>query len=110
MLQVPRGRACFFLELDRGTETTSRFKTKILTYQAYIASGQYERQYGTRSLRVLTIVPGPKRLANLKRVTEEADGGRVFWFAEQVTITPETVLDTPIWHPAGSTNSLPLIE
>ena len=110
VLQTPRGHACFFLEVDRGTETTSRFKAKILAYQAYITSGQYERQYGTRSLRVLTVVPGPKRLANLKRVTGEAGGGRVFWFAEQAAITPATVLDAPIWQIAGNNGQFALIE
>ncbi len=52
VLQVPQGRACFFLELDRGTMTAGRFQNKVLAYQAYIASGQYERRYGTRSLAV----------------------------------------------------------
>jgi hypothetical protein len=100
VLQVPR-RACFFLELDRGTMTNSQFKTKILAYQAYITSGQYQRRYGTTSLRVLTVVPGPVRLANLKRMTEQADGKRTYWFAQLQAITPETVLDAPIWHVAG---------
>jgi hypothetical protein len=110
VLQVPRGRTCFFLELDRGTMTNSQFKTKILAYQAYTTSGQYQHRYGTTSLRVLTVAPGPKRLANLKRVTEDAGGGRIYWFAELPAITPETVIDVPIWHVAGDTARLPLIE
>src|SRR5690606_26741363 len=32
-LETPKGKAHFFLELDRGTMTTQRFKTKILAYQ-----------------------------------------------------------------------------
>jgi len=109
-LQVPQGRANFFLELDRGTMTAGRFKSKILAYQAYIASGQYERRYGTRSLRVLTVTLGPKRLKNLMSVTETVGGDRVFWFALLEQITAETVLDEAIWQVAGQQEKMRLIR
>lgn len=109
-LQVPQGRANFFLELDRGTMTVARFKNKVLAYQAYIASGQYEARYGTKSLRVLTVTLGPKRRANLKRATEDAGGARVFWFSVLDDILPETVLDSPIWQVAGQAEQFQLIK
>lgn len=104
VLQVPQGRACFFLELDRGTMTRSRFRDKVLAYQAYIASGQYEKRYGTRSLRVLTVTSGPKRLENLREEAEQAKGGRVFWFTTSDQVTQERVLTYPIWMIAGVLN------
>src|SRR5690606_14378157 len=97
VLQVPQGRACFFLEMDRGTMTRGRFRDKVLAYQAYITSGQYEKRYGTRSLRVLTVTTGPKRLENLKAEAEEARGGRVFWFTTIDQVMTETIIDKPIW-------------
>jgi len=103
VLQVPQGRACFFLELDRGTMTRSRFRDKVLAYQAYITSGQYEKRYGTRSLRVLTVTSGPKRLANLKEEAEKVNGGRVFWFATTEQVTAKRVLSEPIWYVANET-------
>lgn len=102
VLQVPQGRACFFLELDRGTMTRSRFRDKVLAYQAYIASGQYEKRYGTRSLRVLTVTSGPKRLENLREEAEHARGGRAFWFTTSDLVSSETVLGGGIWQVAGS--------
>ncbi len=102
VLQVPQGRACFFLELDRGTMTRGRFRDKVLAYQAYIASGQYEKRYGTRSLRVLTVTSGPKRLENLREEAEQAGGGRVFWFITSDQISTETVLNGAVWQVAGS--------
>lgn len=109
VLQVPQGRACFFLELDRGTMTNARFRDKVLAYKAYIASGQYEKRYGTRSLRVLTVTSGPKRLANLKEAAEKVNGGRVFWFTQYEDISSQTVLTTAIWKVAGMQNSMSII-
>lgn len=105
VLQVPQGRACFFLELDRGTMTRSRFRDKVLAYQAYIASGQYEKRYGTRSLRVLTVTSGPKRLENLKEEAEQAKGGRVFWFTMVDRVSVDTVLSESIWSVAAQVGS-----
>lgn len=109
VLQVPQGRACFFLELDRGTMTRGRFRDKVLAYQAYIASGQYEKRYGTRSLRVLTVTSGPKRLENLREEAEQAGGGRVFWFTTSDQIAPETILSMPIWSLAEKSDLATLI-
>ena len=82
--------------------TRGRFRDKVLAYQAYIASGQYEKRYGTRSLRVLTVTSGPKRLENLKAEAEEARGGRVFWFTALKSVTVEAVIEQPIWQIAGN--------
>jgi hypothetical protein len=101
VLKVPQGRACFFLEMDRGTMTRGRFRDKVLAYQAYIASGQYEKRYGTRSLRVLTVTSGLKRLENLKAEAEEVKGGRVFWFTTGDQVSVESVFSDPIWSVTG---------
>jgi hypothetical protein len=108
-LQVPQGKAKFFLEFDHGTMTNNRFKEKILAYKSYIASGQYYSRYQTHSLRVLTVTIGPKRLVNLKKTAEEADGGAVFWFTILEDMTGETILDIPIWKVAGSVENAILI-
>ncbi|WP_119072032.1 replication-relaxation family protein [Aggregatilinea lenta] len=101
VLRVPQGRGCFFLEMDRGTMTNARFRDKVLAYKAYIASGQYEQRYGTRSLRVLTVTSGPKRLENLKKEAEQVRGGRVFWFTTSNCISADAVLHKRIWLIAG---------
>jgi hypothetical protein len=109
-IRVSQGRACFFLEVDRGTMTVGRFQDKIRSYMAYIASGQYERRYGTRSLRVLTITSGPNRLANLKDATERTGGGRTFWFAILQEISKDSVLDGPVWQVAGDSLRWQLVK
>ena len=62
-----------------------------------------EQRYGTRSLRVLTVTSGPKRLENLKREAEQVKGGRVFWFTTTDRITANMVVSMPIWLVDGST-------
>lgn len=101
VVQSPKGKAPFFLEVDRGTETTGRFQIKIHAYQAYVASGAYEKRYGYKSLRVLTTAPSSKRLEGLKTVTESAGGKERYWFAIQQEITPQKVFNGALWWVAG---------
>jgi hypothetical protein len=110
VLKVPQGYAHFFLELDRGTETIGRFKSKILAYTAYYQSGAYERRYNSKSMRVLTVTSSVKRLENLKKATEEAGGKRRFWFAIQNTISTDSILHAPIWYVAGEQAKSQLLE
>jgi hypothetical protein len=100
----------FFLELDRGTMTLARFKTKVQGYVAYYRSGAYEQRYGLRSMRVLTVTLGEGRLTNLKAATEEAGGREWFWFALLGDLSPETVLSAPVWWVATRDDRAPLIR
>lgn len=109
VLSVPQGNASFFLELDRGTMTLGRYQQKIQAYQSSIFSGKYQRRYKTRSLRVLTVTEGEKRLNNLKKKTEDVNGRKIFWFTTFSSITFETVLREPIWNVAGSDHNHTLI-
>lgn len=109
-LVTPRGIANCFLELDRGTMTTARFKDKVRAYTAYYRSGGFEARYQAKAMRVLTVVTSPKRLANLKAATEAAGGQRPFWFALLTDVTPETILDQPVWQVATQTAKATLIE
>lgn len=109
VLETPKGTAHFLLELDRGTMTTQRFKTKILAYQAYYQSGAYQRRYETRSLRVLTVTLSDVRANNLRKATETAGGKQRFWFTTLDQITPQTILTTPIWQVATMPDLQPLI-
>ena len=97
VIQTPRGNAPFFIELDRGTETTQRFATKILAYRAYVESGHYQRRYQSRSLRVLTITLSAKRLMNLKHATEQVGGTHLFWFAVLSDVITRPLFSKPFW-------------
>jgi hypothetical protein len=111
-LSMAGHRACFFLEADRATETQGRWAQKTRAYLAYIQSGAYLRRYGSRSLRILTVTTGEKRLANLLRTTSQVCALRdrgLFWFTTLERVAPETVVSASIWQPANSTDSMPLL-
>lgn len=115
ILGTPRGNAHFFLEVDRGTETLDRFRQKVEAYIGYHQSGQYERRYGTKGLRVLTVVAGGEgRLANLREatlsVTSQMGQGRRFWFALAQALNPDNVLSQAVWDVAGDETQRVLIE
>jgi len=102
-LETPRGVTHCVLELDNATETLSRYQQKLLAYQHYYDSGGYERRFGTRSLRVLTVTTGRKvRCRNLCATAESIGGRLLYWFTTFDQITPDTILYTPIWQvPSG---------
>ena len=108
-LSTPYGSTHFLLELDRGTMTTKRFRTKVEAYMAYYRSGGYEKRYGARSLRMLTVTLSQRRLENLKAVTEEAGGTRWFWFGVLSELTPNAVFGESVWQVAGQQECVPLI-
>jgi len=100
----------FFLEVDRGTMPSARFRVKVLAYLAYHRSGGYERRYGTQSLRILTVVPGEKRLAQLQQATEAAGGNNRFWFTTAEYMTETAILTAPVWQLARTEGRRALFE
>ena len=102
-------KAHFFLEVDRATEANRRFADKVRAYLAYTESGKYQERYQTRSLRILTVTTGEKRLQNLKETTEAAGGKNLFWFTTAELATPDRVLTAPIWQVASQKGRQPLL-
>jgi hypothetical protein len=110
-----KDRYPFFLELDRGTMTLARFKDKIRAYVAYRQSGGYAKRYGTKSLRVLTVVSteatdgGERRMQELVKATEATTSVEWFWFTTLKRLTVETIFHEPIWYQVGNDEPVPLI-
>ena len=74
-----------FLEVDRRTVTGSSkvwgkrtWARKVQVYLEYYNSGQYHERYHTKSMRILTVTTGERRLLNMKEVTEVEEGNRGF--------------------------------
>jgi hypothetical protein len=111
-----KGKAHYLLEVDQGTMANTRFKTKVLAYIEYWHSRKYEARYKSRSFNVLTVTTSGARLANLKKITEEAlkekkrtELAASFWFTMFDQVTPESVLRSPIWLRAGDETAHHLI-
>ena len=110
-----RNRAFFFLEADRGTmpvvrrglRGTSVYR-KFLAYQETWRQGLHTSHFGMRHFRVLTVAPGPDRVAHLIRACMELPGGGspIFLFADLASLTSGNPLTHPCVNGSGETTRL----
>jgi len=107
VLNLGKQRAHFFLEVDRGTMSQSRWRQRVAAYQKYVASGKYEAQYHTRSLRILTVTTSNKRMENLRQSTVKAGRSGLFWFTTANDSETQDILTFPIWHRANAESNTP---
>lgn len=106
VIELPgRGVSPMMMEIDRGTMTLDRFRTKVAAYVAYYKSGKYEQRFGYKGFRVLTVVDtvSAQRVENLVKQTETVPAiGNRFWFAHLPTLTADNILTQPVWQVAGT--------
>lgn len=95
-IQSGRGKHIFFLEVDMGTETLSRFAEKVVAYKRYWKSGKYGEEYGFNHFRVITVCESERRLDNLRRATGKAGGQRMFLFTTCQAIQENSALGN-VW-------------
>lgn len=79
-LETERGKLFFFVEVDMGTETLDRFRTKIVAYREYWKTGAFSNRYTYRNFRVLTVTNGIQRLNNLIGVADKTGAKNMFLF------------------------------
>lgn len=101
------GPVGLLVELDRGTTSPRRLKDKYVGYQAWMRLGGAERDFGTRAMRVVTIVPDGRRLDALHGVALEANAGRrsgflLFVDRRDVDVRDPEGLFEPIARPLGN--------
>jgi hypothetical protein len=107
-IETERGRAYFFLEADRGTQTLKRFREKIIAYRQYWKEGKYQEKYGFKNFRVLTVTTSKKRLLNLLSSAEKEGAKTMFLFTTEDCIT-SNLLSSPIWHTPANRKPISLI-
>lgn len=110
MLNLGEHRIRYLLEIDRSTEDNPRFfREKILPGMAYLKSEAYEKRFGHRSGRWLVVTTGERRLANMLSQARQAKVNGLFYFTTFDKITPETLLQSPIWKRADRKDNVPLV-
>jgi hypothetical protein len=90
-----------FLEVDRGTESRSRWTAKVNAYLQLAHRGTFAEKFGRRFFRVLVTVPSARRRGGIAReISKRTD--RIFW----LTVHDDLLYYgpfAPIWHrPNGS--------
>lgn len=87
------------VEVDMNTVSAATMRRKYTGYHAWWQDGGPTRRHGVAATRVLTIAPGPRRLARLRTLAIEGLGGRgsgLLWFLPHDVVdvaTPERLFD-----------------
>jgi hypothetical protein len=94
----------FALEVDRGTVSEQRMRTRIRAYGQWATSGAYKQKLPAASFRAMFVVTDYRRdalrLERLKRWCEEEGGGNLFWFLGRAGLEGD-VLGDAAWVVAG---------
>lgn len=98
VLQIAENHWFYPIEIDMGNQSLDTFAIKIKTIIECRQRGIYQARYKTGSQRNLIVTTSKERLANLKRVTEEAGGKTRFWFTTWDKVNEHTIFTAPIWE------------
>jgi hypothetical protein len=115
VLATPSGPTALLVEIDMGTVSLARMRTKYEGYITWWRGGGPERRFGLRSLRVLTIANREARAARLREAAAEvADSGShgLLWFAAGDVLdfdAPERLLEPRFTTAAPSARAMPLL-
>jgi len=101
----------YFVEVDLGHVSASRFAEKLMAYDRYLLSGVFEEAYGAPSFDVLVITTGERRRGHLGALSKGTNGrGPDLWITTFGEVGQEG-LDAPIWHSRGiGSRRLPAFE
>jgi hypothetical protein len=103
---TPKKTLAAFLEVDRGHEGLSVWKTKVRSYLRYAISGNFEKRFGEPQFRVLVIVNSERRMHSLRATTLHLTD-KIFWFSTLDSITNDGFW-SPVWLRAHGDQRLSL--
>ena len=110
--QLEGAARLYFPEYDGDTEDCTQFvKEKVIPHQHYIRSRDLKLRFNTDLYRVPVTTPTQGHRDNLKRATEAVAGkdARIFAFAVEHDVTPETIFTEPIWYVGQGSKPMPLL-
>ena len=91
-----RQNASFFLEIDMGHTSSSKFADKLESHTRYLESSLFREVFGEADFRTLVLTTGPRRLKNLREIVE-GKGSRLFLFSTFDEMNSRGVT-SQIWH------------
>lgn len=79
-LATRHGVQPMFVEVDLGTESLGRWRTKVQAYLQLATSGAFATLFGQPQFRVLVLLPSDRRLLTVRRTVSQCTS-KIFWFA-----------------------------
>jgi len=107
-LATPRARFAFCLEVDRGTMTVGRVRTKFERYREVERTGLLTRLMGAERFRVLVVASSTRRLRSLHEAAEGANA-RGVWLTTEEAVASDPVRE-PVWLRPGVPGHFPLFR
>ncbi len=101
LIQFQSGQAHYFIEVDNGTEGHVQFRRQIEVYEAYVKSGQYQRDFQTSALRVLIVTTSQRRLKNLAESIRKVGGEELYLLTTFDELRQQTIFDGNVWKNVG---------
>lgn len=106
----------FFIELERAEKSSRVVAAKLANYAKLYYSGEYERLYGTRALRILFVfAPTDPSAAKRKVIATAAEAERLritivrcAAMRDITSIPPSGLLTAPVWWRPGQLEPSPL--
>ena len=97
---TPSGMVGSFLEVDLGQEPLSIWKEKTRNYLQLALSGEFQKQFGYATFRVIVLANSDRRRHSIRK-TVAAITEKIFWFATLDSIAGDKFFG-PVWlRPVG---------
>lgn len=88
--------ASFFLEVDMGHTSSTKFAEKLESHTRYGQSGLFREMFGEERFQTLVITTGPRRAKNLREIIERQNSS-LFWFTTFDAVHEHGILSS-IWQ------------
>ena len=91
----------YFAEIDRGSETLSVLRDKVIGYSLFRSEGIFRKFGKFDRFRVLFLTTSPARAENIRKEITGTDGSDLVLISDTSKVTESTILTQPVWKDAG---------
>jgi len=88
----------YFIEIDRGTETLSRIRDKVIGYSLYLKQKIFTKFGKFSAFKVLFQTNSEKRAENIRNALVNLEGTELIWITDVSRISDDTLLSAPVWE------------
>jgi hypothetical protein len=88
----------YFLEIDRGTESHSRIRDKVIGFNLYLKLGIFQKFGKFDRFLVLFQTSSAKRADNIRKLLLDQEGSDLVWVTDVSRVSEETLLHGKIWQ------------
>ncbi len=87
----------YYVEVDRGTESTSVIQNKLIAYNLYYKSAsEYFTQFGN-TMKILFVCHKASRAETINKTLKVLEGSQYVWVSSGDQVNQESVLGQEIW-------------